>query len=294
MPARLTAYLPDAAASCLVRSTAPLTLGRGADCGFRIEHPSVSRAHARLACEEGRWRLEDLGSKNGLYVDGQRVARAELGEQTWFRLGDVLCEWTGLSEAAADQAECRLVEKRANSRLLIEAVERQTSLPGMLQETVRATVELAECERGFLLLADRGALRVAASHGLDRAMLVSREFGGSIGAVERALQSGQALVVNDVSADAALAARESVIQGGLRTLLCLPLRAGEELLGLLYADGSQAGTVITTTDLALLLAFAERAALWIAARRDMEEIARLAALQADWSEIVQTQRLASA
>jgi hypothetical protein len=294
MPARLTAYLPDAAASCLVRSIAPMTLGRGADCGFRIEHPSVSRAHARLEWTEGHWRLVDLDSKNGLHLDGQRVAAIALGEQAWFRLGDVACEWALLSEAAADQAENRLVAKRANSRVLIEAVERQTSLPGMLQETLRATVELAECERGFILLADRGKLRVAASPGLQRDLLVSREFGGSIGAVERALQSGQSLVVNDIRADASLAARESVIQGGLRTLLCLPLRSGDELLGLIYADGGRPGTVITTTDLALLSAFAERAALWIAARRDLEELARLSSLQADWDDIVQAQRLASA
>lgn len=294
MPARLTAYLPDAAASCLVRSIAPVTLGRGADCGFRIEHASVSRAHARLDWRDGRWHLADLDSKNGLFVDGQRVDSTELGEQAWFRLGDIPCEWTLLSDAAAEQADSRLVAKRAHSRVLIDAVERQTSLPGMLQETVRATVELAECERGFVLLADQGKLRVVASHGLDRSLLVSRGFGGSVGAVERALQSGQPLVVNDIRGDSGLAARESVIQGGLRTLLCLPLRSGDELLGLLYADGSRPGTVITTTDLGLLLAFAERAALWIAARRDMEEIARLTSAQPDWADIVQAQRLASA
>jgi hypothetical protein len=294
MPARLTAYLPDAAASCLVRSTAPMTLGRGPDCGFRIEHASISRAHARLDCHDGQWRLVDLDSKNGVHVDGQRVSLAALGEQAWFRLGDVHCQWMSLSESAADQAEARLVEKRANSRLLIEAVEAQTSLPGMLQQTVRATVELADCERGFILLADHGKLHVAARHGLEPRLLASREFCGSIGAVQRALQSGEPLVVNDVHADASLSARESVIQGGLRTLLCLPLHAGNDLLGLLYADGSRPGTVITTIDLGLLRAFAERAAVWIAARRDMEELARLSTAQPDWADIVRAQGLASA
>src|SRR5688572_1400504 len=118
MPAFLAAYLSVVAATCLVGSPAPLSLGRGADCGFRIDHPSVSRAHAVLAQHAGGWQLRDAGSKNGSYVDEFRVDVAELGTHGWFRLGDVICELATLSEQAADQAEVRLVEKRANSRFL--------------------------------------------------------------------------------------------------------------------------------------------------------------------------------
>src|SRR5829696_4964952 len=160
MPARLTAYLPDAAASCLVRSLAPLSLGRGVDSGFRIDHPSISRAHAVLT-HDGQWRLRDTGSKNGSYVEEKRVDAADLGDGGWFRLGDVFCELRALSEQAADQAEVRMVEKRATSRFMAAALERQTSLGGVLAQTVRAAVELSDCDRGFLLLADQGRLEVA-------------------------------------------------------------------------------------------------------------------------------------
>lgn len=294
MPARLTAYLPDAAASCLVRSPAPLRVGRAMDNGFHVDHPSISRAHAVLTQQAGGWHIEDLGSKNGSFVDEARVDHAELGERAWFRLGDVFFELSTLSDQAADQAEVRLVEKRANSRFLVEAMERQTSLSGILAQTVRATVELADCERGFLLLADHGQLSVASSQGLDRGVLLSREFQGSAGAVQRALEARAAVVVNDVLADQRLAQRASVVSGGLRTLVCLPLLAAGELLGLVYADSRRVGALITDMDLELLRAFAERAALWIAARRGMDELAALAPSRTQWSDIVQAQQLASA
>jgi hypothetical protein len=294
MPARLTAFLPDAAASCLVRSLAPLGIGRGAEAGFRIDHPSVSRLHARLCWERDQWRLHDAGSKNGCFVDGVRVAESDLGEQRWFRLGDVLCEFSMMSDQAADSFEGRLVEKRATSRFLVQGLDRQTSLPGMLSETVRATVELAECERGFLLLADAGGLRVAASHALDPSALLSREFHGSVGAAQRALASGLAVVLNDARTDPALGGRHSILEGGLRTLVCLPLVAAGETVGLVYADSRRPGSLITSLDLDLLRVFAERAALWIAARRSMEELARLAPERAAWDDIVQAQRLAAA
>lgn len=294
MPARLTAYLPDAAASCLVRSSAPVGLGRAAGSTFCVDHPSISRAHAVLTGHGTGWRLEDVGSKNGSFVDEARVDRAELGEHAWFRLGDVFFELTTLSDQAADQAEVRMVEKRANSRFLVEAIARQTSLSGLLAQTVRATVELADCDRGFLLLANDGVLSIASSHGLDRGALLSREFQGSVGAVQRALQAGAPVVVNDALADQRLSGRASVVAGGLRTLVCLPLSAGGEILGLVYADSRRVGAMITRMDLELLCAFAERASLWIAARRGIEELSTLARIGTPWAEVVQAQQLAPA
>jgi hypothetical protein len=294
MPARLTAFLPEAAASCLVRSLVPLGIGRSADSGFRVDDPSISRHHARLCWERDQWRLHDAGSKNGVFVDGVRVGEADLGEQRWFRLGDVLFEFSMISDQAADNFEGRLVEKRANSRFLVQGLDRQTSLPGMLSETVRATVELAECERGFLLIADGDTLRVAASHALDPSALLSREFHGSVGAAQRALATGQPVVLNDARTDPALGGRHSVLEGGLRTLVCLPLVAAGETLGLVYADSRRPGSLITSLDLELLRVFAERAALWIAARRGMEQLARLSPERPAWPEILQAQRLAAA
>jgi hypothetical protein len=294
MPARLTAFLPDAAASCLVRSLAPLVIGRSSEAGFRIDHPSISRRHARLVWARDQWRLEDVESKNGCFVDGARVGDADLGEQRWFRLGDVLCEFATLSDQAADSLEGRLLEKRANSRFLVQGLDRQTSLPGMLAETVRSTVELADCERGFLLLSNAGQLSVAASHALDPGALLSKEFHGSVGAAQRALDSGQPVVLNDARTDPALGGRHSILAGGLRTLVCLPLVAAGETVGLVYADSRRPGSLITSMDLDLLRVFAERAALWIAARRGIEELARLAPDRPTWTDIVQAQRLAAA
>ncbi|MFA6986056.1 MAG: FHA domain-containing protein [Arenimonas sp.] len=292
MPARLTAYLPDnGAASHLLRAPARVRIGRGPECQFRLEHPSVSRAHAELVPDGDAWRLADLGSKNGCFLDGVRIESALLDHPAWLRVGDIYCEFEPLSEEAADSAEKRLSVKRANSMLLVERLAQHTSLPDLLAETVRATVELADCERGFLLLADHGNFEVVASHGLDPVSLRSREFHGSVGAMQRSLGSKLPVVINDVQADAELAMRASVIAGGLRTLVCLPLLASGEVLGLVYADSRRAGSVITTMDLDLLRAFAERASLWIAARRGVLALAELMPRAAPhWTEIVEAQQ----
>ncbi|MEO7251350.1 MAG: FHA domain-containing protein [Arenimonas sp.] len=296
MPARLTAYLPDRpAASCLLRTEQRVRIGRGGACEFLLEHASVSREHAELSWQEEQWRLQDLNSKNGSFVDSVRIAAVQLNERAWLRFGDVLCEFTRLSEQAADAAQRRLAVRRANSLILLDGPGQQTALPDLLQETVRAAVELADCERGFLLLSNDGAFDVVASHGLQPDALRGRQFRGSIGAVQRALDSRAAVVVNDVAADMELAARASVIDGGMCALVCLPLLSHGEVMGLLYADSRVSGTVITTMDLDLLRAFAERAALWIAARRGIAALAELELpVRLEWAQILDAQQSQSA
>ncbi|MGW6200184.1 FHA domain-containing protein FhaB/FipA [Kribbella sp. NPDC055110] len=60
----------------------PVIIGRGSDCQIRLDDDYSSTRHARVFQSEGQWWVEDLGSTNGTYLDGQRVTRpvpAEIG-----------------------------------------------------------------------------------------------------------------------------------------------------------------------------------------------------------------------
>jgi hypothetical protein len=296
MPARLTAYLPEhAATACLLREPQRIVVGRGVDCDFRIDHDSVSRRHAELWRDGDHWRVIDLGSKNGTFLAGSRVGSVRLERPGWLRLGDVHCEFELLTDDAAAAIEQRQALRRANSLVLAERLEAQTRLPDLLLETVRAAVELCECERGFLLLGAGDDLKVAASHALEPDVLRGRDFGGSAGAVQRALQLGAPLVLNDVGKDPDLAARASIVAGGVRSLLCLPLRLEGQPLGLLYADSRKPGAPISDFELQLLDAFVERATLWIAARRGAAALDHLLAAPAlAWRDVLSAQQMAAA
>ena len=57
-----------------------VVIGRGDKVDLRLVDDGISREHVRLSKEEGRIVLEDLGSTNGTYCNGQRVARQPLAE----------------------------------------------------------------------------------------------------------------------------------------------------------------------------------------------------------------------
>jgi DNA-binding NtrC family response regulator len=66
-------------------------LGRGAQADILLDDETISRRHLRLTLVDGeRIAVEDLGSTNGLRVDGERVARIELPVDRWFVAGNVM------------------------------------------------------------------------------------------------------------------------------------------------------------------------------------------------------------
>jgi diguanylate cyclase (GGDEF)-like protein len=65
----------------------PFTMGRHATNQLPIDDDSISRFHARFVCEDGKYFVEDLGSRNGTFLQGKRVTRAEIRDDDWVQLG---------------------------------------------------------------------------------------------------------------------------------------------------------------------------------------------------------------
>lgn len=63
------------------------TIGRSPDCGIFLDDVTVSRRHAVLVEEGGRFRIEDQGSLNGTFVNHKRVESAELTDGDEVQIG---------------------------------------------------------------------------------------------------------------------------------------------------------------------------------------------------------------
>ena len=50
-----------------------LSIGRAGSCNIALRYPNVSARHCQLSFRDGYWHLKDLGSSNGIKVNGQRV-----------------------------------------------------------------------------------------------------------------------------------------------------------------------------------------------------------------------------
>jgi hypothetical protein len=61
-----------------VLSGARVLIGRSRECDIQLDDPNTSRRHAEVRREGDAWIVADLGSTNGIKVNGSRVSEAEL------------------------------------------------------------------------------------------------------------------------------------------------------------------------------------------------------------------------
>lgn len=83
-----------AASPSLKRS---LLLGRSAECDVVLEHPEISGRHAILAIhDDGSVEIQDVGSKNGVHVNGARVLKSKLKPGDVVKLGSYSLDWEAI------------------------------------------------------------------------------------------------------------------------------------------------------------------------------------------------------
>ncbi len=64
-----------------------VVVGRHSDAEVRLALPEISRRHCRIAFENDRWRVYDLSSLNGVFVNGERMQEATLYDGDRLQLG---------------------------------------------------------------------------------------------------------------------------------------------------------------------------------------------------------------
>lgn len=77
-------------------------IGRDPDCEILIDNIGVSRHHARIEESSGCWVLTDLGSHNGTFVSGQRIARHSLSDGDEIFIGKYSLGFEAVDPSAAD------------------------------------------------------------------------------------------------------------------------------------------------------------------------------------------------
>jgi membrane-bound lytic murein transglycosylase D len=81
----LTVRLPDGS---VLRFHTDFYIGRDPGCEVCIQDAHASRRHAHVSFARGQWSIRDLQSSNGLFVDGERVEMAPIGDGISVRLGE--------------------------------------------------------------------------------------------------------------------------------------------------------------------------------------------------------------
>jgi hypothetical protein len=102
-----------------------MVIGRAPDCDVRLDSRWVSRTHARVYLEGTHYMLEDAGSKNGVFVNGQRVTNPKSLED-----GDRIQVAPGLELVFVDSEATAPLPGRLGPGLSLDRTERRVMVGG--------------------------------------------------------------------------------------------------------------------------------------------------------------------
>lgn len=147
---------------------------------------------------------------------------------------------------------------------LSQAFNSSLDLDEVLNRVMDEVILTMHAERGFVMLKDEnGELIFHVARGMDQRTVSEPGFEVSLSIVESVAQEGQAVMTSDAQMDPRWNMRQSVRLLGLRSILCVPLRVKERLLGILYVDNRMQASIFSQADLELMNAIASSAAIAI-------------------------------
>lgn len=247
-----------------------LTIGRQPDVGLLLNEGGVSRKHARITNEGNRFFLEDLGSSNGTFVNGQRLtARSELRDGDEIRIDPYLFRFrkdaaepnvVASTQLSLDTSRASLQQDAGGKLLavlditshLARSLDLEELLPRLLEQLLRL---FPQADRGLVLIQEGGHLRVRAVRNRRPDLEEGPTYSRSV--VRKVLEEGVSVVAEDTRADERFAEAETLRHMGVRSFVCVPLTAQDGgARGVLQLDCWRPGKSFNETDLNLLATIA--------------------------------------
>ena len=134
----------------------------------------------------------------------------------------------------------------------------------VLEEVLDSLIALMRAERGFLMLRDpNGELTPAVARGIEHINLIEQQFLFSQTIVRKVADSGEPVLTTNAQQDPRFEGQVSVAAYQLRSILCAPLKIKDDLIGVIYVDNRAKTGLFQRSDLDVIKAFADQAAVAI-------------------------------
>jgi len=310
MPKELLIQCPDGQTKTVPLTGERLSIGRSSAAELCFpEDAGLSRQHFAFENEGEDWTVQDLGSKNGTFVNniplkarlilkpGDRITAGHLSivfspdgagansGMVVFEGGESNSPTTSTVVTSLEGAQTMTYERggakaSAPMRALIRAgqeLSENKPLDELFPVILNLAIEAVNAQRGVLLILEGDTL-VPKAHKGDG-------FRISTAVRDQVINDKKSILVRDAQSDDAFKGRMSIVEQKVHTMMAAPLQAKERIIGLIYLDSPFILREFTREDLDLLTVMGNVAAVRI-------ENARLAEVEA--AERIMTRDLSQA
>ncbi len=136
-----------------------IVIGRSSELEMVLVEDMVSRRHARIVVENGTIFLEDLGSTNGSFVNGERITKAQLSEGDRVLIGTSIIKLVPTESAGTVEEAKQQMADAADAAVAQPAGSQSSTMSGSIAE-----VPVPDLLQLFSASKKDGVLRVTTEH----------------------------------------------------------------------------------------------------------------------------------
>ncbi|HYG82752.1 MAG TPA: sigma 54-interacting transcriptional regulator [Pyrinomonadaceae bacterium] len=262
------------------------SIGRESANRICLSDPSVSRRHCLIRREGDLFKVTDLESLNGTFVNDVPVKERYLEHGDRLRLGDYTFSFllnegdapAGSSTVLLDEGRISTGTNTVQMRIadafhlmardlsalmkIATTINSVRGLDAVQRQLLELIFEVVPADSGAILLTEDGrAEEFSSVFGLDRKSGPNRTVRVSRTITDRVLSEGVSILSNDVQESGAFDEAESLIASRIQALLCVPLMLFDKPQGVIYLYASDPLTRFDKDHLQLLTAIAGIAAV---------------------------------
>ncbi len=290
-----------------------IRIGRLPDNDIVLNDILISRRHCEIRREGGKWKIADLGSLNGIYVNNLRVSDEPLASGDVIVVGNfqlVFEDQDRPSPQALEGEVVRPVMELGNELGLGAAALKASPKPGQareskyfytlyqigcalnsansLKELIKLSLELIfqviNAERGVIMLLDeKGELQVRQAMVQGKSPPENLEVQVSKTIAQRAILEKAGIITSDARYDPRFQTGQSIVAFNIRSALCMPIWERDQVRGVIYLDNLMQTYAFNEEDLRLLAAIANQVAIAIRQETLQEQMRQDAILRANLS-----------
>ena len=243
----------------------PFTIGRRETNDLRLGGSEVSREHAEIALEDGKYVLRDKASRYGTFVNGEPATECDLKPGDRIRLGRGggadLVFLSGESEISrTGKSTTGARDDLRQITVLLEGFRALGSgrvLQEVLALVLDAAIEISGAERAFIMLAGaESELEFKLARGRSKMTLTDSTFAISRKIPEEVYRLGRTRVVADLLDGETADVHMGTLALGIRNVICVPLnsvryveageaRGDDRRIGVLYLDSRERGALLS-------------------------------------------------
>ncbi|MET0341166.1 MAG: sigma 54-interacting transcriptional regulator [Polyangiales bacterium] len=242
------------------------TIGRAGGNDVCVEGKGVAEFHAQIVFDGRDFNLSEVDREGDIAINAKKKRRAKLVHNDRLALGDIELVFSVYDEAHAQPSGDDDSDggELAGLRKLYDFSQRLMYIRDfseLLRELMDAVIDVTNADKGFLLLVRSEGPEIAVARNLRQEDIPNgvRHLSDSI--VSKVLTQRRPLIVSDALHDAEFQTSESVMNLKLCSVMCAPLLAQGEFLGLLYVGNDNVVNLFEENSLDVLTIFAGQASL---------------------------------